>query len=51
LFRWEAASRFGSSTALQANQRLSIVANIAGFLSIGALIVMKFRFDRDPSKD
>jgi MtN3 and saliva related transmembrane protein len=28
-----------------------IVANIAGFLLIGALVVMKFLFDRDPSKD
>jgi MtN3 and saliva related transmembrane protein len=28
-----------------------IVANIAGFLLIGALLVMKVRFDRDPSKD
>jgi MtN3 and saliva related transmembrane protein len=28
-----------------------IVANIAGFLLIGALVVIKFLFDRDPSKD
>lgn len=28
-----------------------IVANTAGFLLIGALIVMKFLFDRNPSKD
>jgi MtN3 and saliva related transmembrane protein len=28
-----------------------IVANIAGFHLFGALVVMKCRFDRDPSKD
>jgi MtN3 and saliva related transmembrane protein len=28
-----------------------IVANVAGFLLVAALVVMKFRFDTNPSKD
>jgi MtN3 and saliva related transmembrane protein len=28
-----------------------IVANVAGFLLIGALVAMKFSFDTNPSKD